>query len=217
MRRCAKPGFPRNLDAPVCSRESEGREIKEISFDGPGILEIGVLRGFDCFGDGSFYLLDAPDNAIGHLNALVRTTPSFGDSSSTFMYLGADSFNHGCQLRPNTYTPLPLSVTLPSFNPCPCPGELFHIICPTVTESKTVLMPLGADPNTFPFQTISVRPDDTTVAVDIHAARATIDKIQVFDADENVLWLQHVTGAYTMSLTTFSRRQVNGKRMAEKM
>ncbi|KAM5476938.1 hypothetical protein MauCBS54593_000209 [Microsporum audouinii] len=60
--------------ASVLESDSSGLNIRreEISFDDG--LEIGRFRAMDFFGDGSFYLLDAPGHAEGHLCALARTT-----------------------------------------------------------------------------------------------------------------------------------------------
>ncbi|GKT84207.1 metallo-beta-lactamase superfamily protein [Colletotrichum tofieldiae] len=73
------PGWPAVLDAPVLAREFQGREVRELDFS-TADLEIGGLKALDYFGDGSFYLLSAPGHAVGHVNALARTS---GTASST--------------------------------------------------------------------------------------------------------------------------------------
>jgi len=57
--------------------------MQEIEFKSD--FKIGKFNAFDYFGDGSFYLLDVPGHAIGHICGLVRTTPG------SFLLLGADS------------------------------------------------------------------------------------------------------------------------------
>jgi hypothetical protein len=52
----------------------------------------------DYFGDGSFYLLNAPGHIIGNLSALARTSVS---PDILFMLLGGDVALHASQLRPS--------------------------------------------------------------------------------------------------------------------
>lgn len=53
------PGYPSNPDAPIKESDYRGRNVREISFTDPS-LRLGRFRALDYFGDGSFYLLDAP-------------------------------------------------------------------------------------------------------------------------------------------------------------
>lgn len=53
------PGWPEVPDAHFRSTDVAGRKITGLEqerFD----VDIGGMRGYDFFGDGSFYLLDAP-------------------------------------------------------------------------------------------------------------------------------------------------------------
>ena len=59
MKEAYMPGWPTKEDAPVLESCFEGREVKEISFEGTN-LEIGGFQALDFFNDGSFYLLNAP-------------------------------------------------------------------------------------------------------------------------------------------------------------
>lgn len=52
------PGYPKREDSSILESDYEGRNMKEIKFDQG--LKIGRFDAFDFFGDGSFYLLDAP-------------------------------------------------------------------------------------------------------------------------------------------------------------
>ena len=82
----------------------------------------------DFFGDGSFYLLDSPGHAVGHMCGLARTTAGDGaGDDSTFMLLGGDVAHHGGEFRPSPYLPLPRSLDpspIPHVRPGVCPGEL---------------------------------------------------------------------------------------------
>ena len=54
------PGWPAVPDAHFRATDVAGRKITALESDSFNIDDIGGLRGFDYFGDGSFYLLDAP-------------------------------------------------------------------------------------------------------------------------------------------------------------
>ncbi|KAF3910619.1 hypothetical protein ABW21_db0204352 [Orbilia brochopaga] len=185
------PGYPENPDAPFISSELANRPVTELSFTASP-LTIGGLKALDYFGDGSFYLLDAPGHAIGHVNALARTTCS----PDTFIFLGADSYHFGAQLRPNEHTPLPDVIELEGFSPCPCPGDLLariHPALPTSGENAA---------RTTPFYIIP----EKSVATDAARAQDVISKIQAFDADERVLVLNAHEWNYYDVLELFPRR-----------
>ena len=78
------PGYPTDPKGHVLESDFAGRELSEIDFSGSAI-QIGRFKAFDYFGDGSFYLLDSPGHAIGHLNALCRTHAS---PNPGFIHLG---------------------------------------------------------------------------------------------------------------------------------
>jgi hypothetical protein len=87
-------------------------------------FKIGNFHALDYFGDGSFYLLDVPGHAIGHMCGLARTTVT------TFVLLGADACHFAGSLRPSPYIPLPATLNsqasgLDEFFPSPCPCTLF--------------------------------------------------------------------------------------------
>jgi len=128
------------------------------------------MKAIDYFGDGSFFFLDAPGHAIGHINALARTSTN----PDTFIYMGGDSFHHCAALRPNQYTHLPSSIEVPNLNPYPCPGDLFNQFHPCATQGTT---------NSSPFVVVG----EKSPAIDVTAAREVVDKIKAFDADENIL------------------------------
>ncbi|KAL9014158.1 MAG: hypothetical protein Q9173_001172, partial [Seirophora scorigena] len=95
------PGYPADQDAPILESDYAGRHLREISFDSD--LRIGGYKAMDYFGDGSFYLLDSPGHALGHMCALARTTAS----PSTFLFLGGDCAHHAGEFRPSASLPLP--------------------------------------------------------------------------------------------------------------
>jgi glyoxylase-like metal-dependent hydrolase (beta-lactamase superfamily II) len=113
------PGYPANPDSALLETDYEGHEMEEIEFDTS--IKIGQFNAFDFFGDGSFYLLDVPGHAIGHMCGLARTT------ATTFVLLGADACHFAGAMRPSEYIPLPEQLVPETFgldsyfqNPCPC-------------------------------------------------------------------------------------------------
>lgn len=98
------PGFPAKADAPVREEDLAGRRVREISFDGG--LKAGPFPAHDFFGDGSFYLLDAPGHCLGHVAGLARTSTG----PDTFIMMGGDLAHHGGELRPSPYTRIPDSL-----------------------------------------------------------------------------------------------------------
>ncbi|KAF9889835.1 hypothetical protein FE257_006925 [Aspergillus nanangensis] len=126
------PGYPSNPKSPLLETDYGGREMEEISFSNEK-RQIGQFRAHDFFGDGSFYLLDTPGHAIGHMCGLVRTTPS------TFVLLGADACHFAGSLRPSPYIPLPDEVSGLAVSSSPCPCELFMGChpAPSLQEKRT--------------------------------------------------------------------------------
>lgn len=74
------PGYPTNPDSLVLDKDIQGRRVREISFlsSSPRHCQIGRFDAFDFFGDGSFYLLDAPGHSVGHMIGLARVTAADG-------------------------------------------------------------------------------------------------------------------------------------------
>ena len=163
------PGYPENKDSPFRSEAFANREVVELSFE-LSTLRIGDMGAIDYFGDGSLYFLDAPGHAVGHINALARTSTN----PDTFLYMGGDSFHHPAALRPNELTPLPDSIEVPYLNPYPCPGDLFHSFHPCADQGKA---------NSEPFVVVG----EKSPAIDLAAAREVVNKIKAFDADDNIM------------------------------
>ncbi|KAJ3535029.1 hypothetical protein NM208_g7305 [Fusarium decemcellulare] len=158
------PGWPTVSDADFRETDVEGREIiglEEASFS----IDIGGLNGYDYFGDGSFYLLNAPGHSTGHLNALARTS----NDPPTFVFMAADSVHLAGEFRPSEDLPLPDLVDVPGIDPRPCSYERLLAIHP---RGSRTLPYLGLAP-CFPES--------------LEDAERTIKSIERLDADERVL------------------------------
>lgn len=107
------PGYPTGKESAILQSDYEARELRELEFE-PSQARIGGLECFDYFGDGSFYVLNAPGHAVGHLCGLARVTlgGSHNSDKDTFIFMGGDACHHGGEFRPTTYLPLPRSVSL---------------------------------------------------------------------------------------------------------
>jgi hypothetical protein len=110
--------------------------VREINFSPD--FKIGQFEAFDYFGNGSFYLLNVPGHAIGHMCALARTTPT------SFVLLGADTCHFAGSLRPSPYIPLPQTLDamtsgLDAYFPSACPCTMFGDCHPShsTTEKRT--------------------------------------------------------------------------------
>jgi glyoxylase-like metal-dependent hydrolase (beta-lactamase superfamily II) len=122
------PAYPINKESPNLQSDFEGREVREvdITHEGAG-LKIGRFDAYDYFGDGSFYLLDTPGHAVGHMCGLARTSAPL-DAAPTFVLMGGDACHHAGEFRPSQYQPLPTEINpSPKSLPQPiCPGHLLQ-------------------------------------------------------------------------------------------
>lgn len=138
VREISWPGYPTHVDAAVLDSDIAGRHVREINFESG--LTIGRFRAADYFGDGSFYLLDAPGHAVGHLCGLARVT----SSPSSFVFMGADACHHAGVLRPSEYLPLPKIIDPPPFRGpsiARCPGDLLQSLHPRNTLTEPFFTP----------------------------------------------------------------------------
>lgn len=162
----ALPGYPANPESRVPSSCWEGRELREIDFQSEGNgLKIGRFDALDYFGDGSFYLLDSPGHAVGHMCGLARV------HSNNFIFMGGDACHHNGEFRPTEYMPLPSLVPLPKsrkYAKSGCPGEMLERLQPQHSSTK----PYYAPQKSFP--------DDFDVAME------TVGKLEEFDAQDNM-------------------------------
>ena len=111
-------------------KDYSGRELIELDFSTSN-LEIGNFQAIDYFKDGSFYLLDAPGHAIGHICGLARVT----SSPDSYIFMGGDAAHHGGEWRPSPYLPVPEEITPHPFTSLSgsmsvCPGAMFEDILP---------------------------------------------------------------------------------------
>lgn len=79
------PGYPTNPESAILESDYSGRALEEIDFTMTN-LQIGGFPAHDYFGDGSFYLLDTPGHAVGHMCGLARVTVE----PPSFVFLGGD-------------------------------------------------------------------------------------------------------------------------------
>ncbi|CAE6447456.1 unnamed protein product [Rhizoctonia solani] len=162
------PGYPTNPNSPILESAYKDRELVEISFDQSPELCIGQFRALDYFGDGSFYLLDSPGHAVGHICGLARTTPD------TFVFLGGDICHHSGQMRPTGYLPLPNSIS-----PNPFPEKVRGIICP-----GSILLELHPKHSAIkPFYYVS----SGGATSNPPEAQRSLNKLADFDCYDNIL------------------------------
>jgi glyoxylase-like metal-dependent hydrolase (beta-lactamase superfamily II) len=166
------PGYPTISDAVFLDVNFENRNVREIVFSND--FWIGNFRAHDYFGDGSFYLLDTPGHAIGHMCGLARTTPT------TFVLLGGDICHFGGNFRPTSSIPLPDPVPnshLDQGFPHPCPCSLFTETHPAGSES--------VKSKTTPFFEVTSFPQ--SAYLDREKAAESIKELQRFDDHPDVL------------------------------
>ncbi|OQV00217.1 hypothetical protein CLAIMM_05745 [Cladophialophora immunda] len=150
----------------ISKSDYEGRNLREITFQEAGVVQIGQFSASDYFGDGSLYLLDTPGHCVGHLCALVRTTTS----PDTFLFLGGDAAHHCGEFRPSTYQALPEQVVIEIQQQqvpfCPC------------SWYEDLQVSRGRDPKGPLWQ--------PAIGHDMDKVLETIRGMQEFDGDENI-------------------------------
>lgn len=165
------PGYPINPDGMMQVSDYEGRDVQELSFDAKTDARLGGCLAKDYFGDGSFYLLDTPGHAIGHICGLARVTSGVEDEEDTFIFMGGDACHHGGEFRPSDYLPLPRTIQIPKHPIWPrgiCPGDIMQ----QLHHRKSACEPFYEMAEGFPYNR--------------EEAEQTIRNMQAFDASENV-------------------------------
>ncbi|KAL4945771.1 hypothetical protein BDV06DRAFT_219015 [Aspergillus oleicola] len=164
------PGYPSNPDSPIRESDYNNRTLREISFTpGSQTLKIGLFPAYDYFGDGSFYLLDSPGHAIGHLCGLARTTVN----PDTFVLLSGDIAHYAGVFRPSKQLPIPKEIT---------PHPFYHtgfegVFCPGAAwEELQSSRGRNKDESLF----------DPTFGHDVSIAIETIGKLQELDCDDDI-------------------------------
>lgn len=145
------------------------RNLHELEFVPGQCHKVGAFSALDFFGDGSFFILDTPGHAVGHLSGLARTTTN----PDTFIFMGGDLCHHGAELRPSAHLPIPAKIHLcPSGNDTSYPdGALFR--------ASNVSRDRKPDEPFF----------DPALATDLPRAIKTIKDAQEADSQDNVFFL----------------------------
>ncbi|KAJ7275056.1 hypothetical protein C8J57DRAFT_1714764 [Mycena rebaudengoi] len=172
-----------NPKSTLLESDIAGRRLVELNFD-KSDLTIGGMKAHDYFGDGSFYLLDAPGHAMGHICALARVTPT------DFVLLGGDTCHHPGQFRPTDKLHQHL----------PCPGELLaaarHSISTEHFSPENPSSGFDLAARTTPL--LDVSDTANSAYADPPLSRVTISKLSDFDANPDVF----VVLAHDMSLVS---------------
>ncbi|ERT00707.1 uncharacterized protein SPSK_07614 [Sporothrix schenckii 1099-18] len=182
-------GYPTIADSPVQEKDWTGRTLREIVFDAETAhaaqsastaTQAGAFRAHDFFGDGSFFLLDTPGHAVGHLGALARTSTA----PDTFVFMGGDLCHHAGELRPSPHLPLPSASRLTSLLPdavranarlSACPGSDLDACFASLNSRRG----RRADEPFF----------DPAMGLDVAAAIETIRQAQAADAQDDVFFI----------------------------
>lgn len=175
------PGYPADPNGHVLESDFAGREVMEIDFSNCNTT-IGRFKAFDYFGDGSFYILDSPGHAVGHVNALCRTHIS---PDTAFIHLGGDSVHHAAEMRPTEYLPLPDTITpspVPHIHASACPGDLFTPLLRDGSRTEHILEHF----NPFPDAPVDKK---YSLLYDEPALRDTVRKDEELDAHPNIFTL----------------------------
>ncbi|KAB5545835.1 beta-lactamase-like protein [Coniochaeta sp. 2T2.1] len=178
------PAYPTNPDSMLRESYFEGRNLREIDFSQQQPrLKAGSLQAFDFFGDGSFYLLNTPGHAIGHLAGLARTTTN----PDTFIFMGGDLCHHAGEIRPSPYLSIPDKVDFP------LPDVLRALIttCPGGALFRDLNVKRGRGPDQPFFEPV--------IGHDIPLAIETIKKAQEADARDDVFFI-FAHDAYIMGI-----------------
>lgn len=190
------PGYPANPDSTILEKDYAGRELRELDFTtGDNKLTIGRFTALDYFGDGSFYFLDAPGHAVGHICGFARVKAGVADDEDSFVFLGGDAAHHGGEFRPSAYLPLPgevypnpLSTTGKESDKNPkqwppfCPGSILQTIHLEGSSSNSEEGRRSL--RTQPFYKPS---NEFGIQHDAEEAERTIAKMQEVDVMDNVL------------------------------
>lgn len=183
------PGYPTNPSSTILESDYAGREVVELDFatgkSGSRTYRpatVGRLRALDYFGDGSFYLLDTPGHAVGHVSGLARVTP---DPRPSFVLLAGDVLHHAGEIRPSRHLPLPADILPDPLEADPHPLES-HYGC-----AGAVFGPLLAGrgrPAEGPFyEPGRAERGGEKIHEDVDELVRTAEKVQELDAHDNVL------------------------------
>ncbi|KAK5203002.1 hypothetical protein LTR96_011109 [Exophiala xenobiotica] len=147
--------------------QTTSRNFREITFDAAG-HRIGKFPAHDYFCDGSFYLLDSPGHAVGHLCGLARATIN----PPTYILMGGDICHYPGIFRPSQYRHMP-----PEILPNPCRTQSGVPFC-IGSAWEELQVSRGRKPTEPLF--------DLTFGHDIPLARRTRDQLVELDCDDDV-------------------------------
>ncbi|KAF7327361.1 Metallo-beta-lactamase superfamily protein [Mycena kentingensis (nom. inval.)] len=181
--------FPDNQNSDLQASDLDGHKVVKIDLASSN-LTIGGMKAVDKFGDGSFYLLDAPGHLAGHMIALARVTPT------TFIILGGDTLHHVGALRPGGA----FQITVP------CPGELLESAAGKI--STDFFWSSGSLPGKFDITTrtqplLALSDVDGSFFVDPPAGTVSVAKLAAMDADADFLTLVTHDGSISAALPLF--------------
>lgn len=185
------PGYPSDPQSTILEANFAGRELLELDFSEG--LKIGRMNAIDYFKDGSFFFLDSPGHAVGHICALARVT----SDPPSFILMGGDAVHHGGELRPSQYLPLPKEISphpFTSLAQSSCPGSLFDGILRDGDRSKTIYEP--------------ARQTKVQMNYDVDEAIRTIEKLQEADVRDDVLFVA-AHDASLLDIVEFFPRKAN--------
>ena len=95
-RAATTPGWPTIKLSPFDGTVLKHPKLRELSTSGSGIVAVGPFsKAYDYFGDGSFYLLDAPGHMVGHQMSFART------GENEWVIMGGDCCHHKDLLESN--------------------------------------------------------------------------------------------------------------------
>jgi hypothetical protein len=164
------PGKEKNPYTAVLESDYEGRELREVEFEG-GAEKIGRFETVDYFGDGSFYLLSTPGHTMDHMCGFARVT----SDPDSFILMGGDAAHHCGEMRPSPYMPLPGEISPNPFTDeagSMCPGAMFERLLPNGKEK--------------PFYE-PAKLETGQAHADVDEAIGSIEKMQEADVADNVL------------------------------
>lgn len=185
------PGYPSNPQSTILEANYAGRELIELDFSGN--LKIGKMKAIDYFEDGSFYFLDSPGHAVGHLCVLARVT----SDPPSFILMGGDAVHHGGELRPSQFLPLPDEIQPHPFSPLQisvCPGHMFESLLRDGNRSKPFYEP--------------ARQTKVQMNHDVDEAIRTIEKLQEADVRDDILFVA-AHDASLLDIVEFFPRKAN--------
>ncbi|KAL2825380.1 beta-lactamase-like protein [Aspergillus pseudoustus] len=193
------PGYPTNPASTLLEAEWQDRTLHELSFQNAPPLKIGSFDAIDFFGDGSFFLLDAPGHTFGHVAALARVAADEQDAASnSFVFMGGDTCHFSAQLRPSVSRPLPVDYTSGAQDSASASASVPSVpACPGAIMDRLLANPA---------QPLFEMPAANTV--DVTEAHASIGKMQAFDAADNV-WVVIAHDQSLLDLVEFYPATVN--------